>query len=591
MNAMIDNDMDGAGGLAGPVLRRALRPATIATAIVSVILWLLRLGMVLYALLLFNMALPSFSVETLFGLFALAIVLAAADIALSRLRASILVQSAATIDHHLASEIFDVDRRSDAGIDTRDVTHALDSLRRTLTDRVATASIDALAAPLFVAILFGLAWPTALAMLLLLVAIVATMFLMLPAVARTRTAALSFVEERASLAAAAWQDSLLLATQGMSGRVATTLRMAARRVLDGDVDAIRTAARAELVVRALVALALLLAATLTAWRAIGGQADAGTIVATLLLCVYLLLPYWTLADRLPQIAAFRAARRTLRDSVERDRIASAPVALPRPSSSVEVENLGVVIPGQRKLHLQQVSFSATSGDIIAMAGHQGVGKTALLLILANARRAATGTVRLDGSTLDQWAPEALARHVGYLPQPVDLIEGSIAQNIARFDPAAHSASIIAAAQAAGVHDMIVRLAQGYDTPVGPRGGWLSASERQQVGLARAFYGDPFLILLDDPTAFLDPHSCGLLSTAIQRASERGAIVIGTGSAPAVIDVANILMVLRHGRLLEYGPAEQVRERMSQRTRSRIDATQGSTKIAAEPAAPAPANGK
>jgi ATP-binding cassette subfamily C protein len=166
-------------------------------------------------------------------------------------------------------------------------------------------------------------------------------------------------------------------------------------------------------------------------------------------------------------------------------------------------------------------------------------------------------VRLDGAALDQWSSDVLGRYVGYLPQDVELFAGTVAQNIGRFDPEAPSDKIIAAAKEAGVHDMIVKMRDGYNTQVGEQGTALSAGQAQRVALARALYGDPFLIVLDEPNSNLDSEGDEALTRAVRASRERGAIVVVVAHRPVGIEGVDQILVLKDGRMQAFGPKETV----------------------------------
>jgi ATP-binding cassette, subfamily C, bacterial PrsD len=173
-------------------------------------------------------------------------------------------------------------------------------------------------------------------------------------------------------------------------------------------------------------------------------------------------------------------------------------------------------------------------------------------------------VRLDGATLDQWEPDDLGRHVGYLPQDVELFEGTVAENIARFQPDASAQSIIAAAKSAGAHDMILQLADGYDTKIGEGGAVLSGGQRQRVALARALYGDPFLVVLDEPNASLDGAGDEALNQAILSVRQRGGIVIVITHRPAALGNVDLVAIMEGGRIKSMGPRDEVLQSVMKR---------------------------
>src|SRR3984957_1538166 len=236
---------------------------------------------------------------------------------------------------------------------------------------------------------------------------------------------------------------------------------------------------------------------------------------------------------------------------------ATPTLLQTPSSRLSVEGVGVAPPGEQKIIVQEVTFALEAGNGLGIIGPSGSGKSSLVRALVGVWQPVRGKVRIDGAALDQWSPDVLGRHVGYLPQDVELFAGSVAQNICRFDPEATSDGIIAAAKDAGVHEMIIKMREGYDTQVGEQGTALSAVAAQRVGLARALYGNPFLIVLDEPNSNLDTEGDEALTRAIRGARERGAIVVVGAPRPIGIEAVDQLLVLKDGRMQAFGPKEQV----------------------------------
>jgi ABC-type protease/lipase transport system fused ATPase/permease subunit len=222
-----------------------------------------------------------------------------------------------------------------------------------------------------------------------------------------------------------------------------------------------------------------------------------------------------------------------------------------------VQDITVLAPGGPEPILSNVSFDLEPANGLAIVGPSASGKTSLAKALVGIWPPAAGAVKLDGLPLGQWPSDELGRHLGYLPQDVSLFQGTIAENIARFESTATPSAIVEAAALADAHDMIVRLPNGYQTAIGEGGVRLSAGQRQRVGLARAAYGNPFLVVLDEPNSNLDQEGELALNNAIKALRERGAIVIVISHRPKAVRNLDRLMVLMRGRMLAFGTHGQV----------------------------------
>jgi ABC-type protease/lipase transport system fused ATPase/permease subunit len=221
------------------------------------------------------------------------------------------------------------------------------------------------------------------------------------------------------------------------------------------------------------------------------------------------------------------------------------IALPRPQGRLAVEALAYAAPGTGRPLLRGVSFALAPGELLALVGPSGAGKTTLARLLAGVLRPAAGAVRLDGADLRQFDPRALGPALGYVPQDVELFDGTVAENIARFTVPGEGA-VVAAARAAGAHALILRLPQGYDTPVGDAGRLLSGGQRQRVALARALFGDPAFVVLDEPDASLDAEGEEALVAALQGLRARGATVVAVTQRRRLLGLADRVLVLRDG---------------------------------------------
>src|SRR5580704_991171 len=236
-----------------------------------------------------------------------------------------------------------------------------------------------------------------------------------------------------------------------------------------------------------------------------------------------------------------------------------------PQRTLIVQNGAVTGPGGSKVICQDINFTLPGGKALGVIGPTASGKSSLARMLVGVWSPLRGTVRLDGATLDQWSPETLGRHVGYLPQDVELFPGNVAQNIARFEDPPNPEAVLAAAQAAGVHDLIVNLPDGYETKVGERGSALSAGQAQRIALARALYRDPFLVVLDEPNSNLDAEGDEALTRAILGLRARGAIAVVVAHRPSAIAGVDYILVMAKGRQQQFGPKEEVLNRVIQPT--------------------------
>jgi ATP-binding cassette subfamily C protein len=211
--------------------------------------------------------------------------------------------------------------------------------------------------------------------------------------------------------------------------------------------------------------------------------------------------------------------------------------------------------------LQDVAFTLKSGDGLGIIGPSAAGKSSLARLLVGVWQPIRGKVRLDDAALDQWSPQSLGRHIGYLPQDIELFDGTIAENISRFAAEPDADAIIAAAKSAGVHQLVVRLPDGYDTRLGEADMALSAGQRQRVALARALYRDPFLVVLDEPNSNLDSEGEEALTEAILSARSRGAIVIVIAHRPSALAAVDKVLFLNQGRQQDLGPRDEVLKRV------------------------------
>lgn len=294
-----------------------------------------------------------------------------------------------------------------------------------------------------------------------------------------------------------------------------------------------------------------------AYLAIENAISPGAMIASSIIMSRALAPVELAVSHWQGFLAARQSLRRLRLLVDRPDAPQAATALPAPQHRLDVSGLGVVPPGLRVATLQGVRFALEAGDGLGVIGPSASGKSTLARALVGVWPAAQGEIRLDGATPDQWPRDVFGRFIGYLPQSVELFDGTVAENIARFDPEAASEAILAAARLAGVHEMILALPDGYDTRIGEGGAVLSAGQRQRVGLARALYGQPFLVVLDEPNSNLDADGETALTAAISAMREAGSIVVVVAHRPSALKALDKVLMIGNGRQQAFGPKDEV----------------------------------
>ncbi|WP_292653748.1 type I secretion system permease/ATPase [Mesorhizobium sp.] len=296
---------------------------------------------------------------------------------------------------------------------------------------------------------------------------------------------------------------------------------------------------------------------LGAYLVIGGEASPGVIIASSILLGRSLAPVDVAIANWRGFLATRKSYSELAAALDAFASQQETMELPRPKAELAVEELTVAPPSLQKPTIFNVSFRLARGAGLAVVGPSGSGKTTLVRALVGAWKPLRGTVRLDGASLDQWNSELLGIHIGYLPQDVELFDGTIADNISRFGGKSDAKGVLAAAKTAGVDKMIMRLPQGFQTRIGEGGAALSAGQRQLVGLARALYGDPFLVVLDEPNSNLDADGDAALAGAILAVRQRGGIVIVVAHRPSALVNIDQVLVLSNGMLHSFGSREDV----------------------------------
>ncbi|WBU55368.1 type I secretion system permease/ATPase [Paracoccus sp. SCSIO 75233] len=326
---------------------------------------------------------------------------------------------------------------------------------------------------------------------------------------------------------------------------------------------------------------------LGAYLVLRQEATPGVMIAASIITTRALAPVDQIIGQWPAVQTGLVSWKNIRELLAQVPEAAPRTALPRPKGDVEVSGLAVRPPGADAVSLQGISFKLPAGRTLGIIGPSGAGKSTLVHALAGIWPAIGGQIRLGGATIDQYDPDIFGSLIGYLPQNVELFDGTIGENIARMAENPNDADIIAAAKAAAAHEMIIKLPKGYDTPLGADQAQLSGGQIQRIGLARALYGDPVVLLLDEPNSNLDQTGTAALNHAVRGVKARGGSVIVVAHRPSAIREAELLLYIENGRPVAFGKSEEVLRRfVSNHESIARDIKAAPSATPAAPAAPA-----
>lgn len=537
----------------------AFRSLFISVAAFSFVINLLMLTPAVYMLQIYDRVLTSRNTTTLLMLTLIMLGLFALEAVLEWVRNQAVVRGSTAMDMKLGARVFDAafgrtlnGRSGSAAQALSDLTN----IRQFLTGRGLFAFFDAPWTPVYLLVIFLLhPWLGAFGLL------AAVVLLGLAYVNEKLTATpLGEANQEAQRATHYANGSLrnveVIAALGMLGTLRQRWQRRQHRMLALQAEASDRAAAVSGVTRftriAFQSGVLGLGALLV----IEQQLTPGGMIAASILLGRALTPVDAVIGQWRNLVQARGAYARLGELLQAHPEHEPRTALPRPQGFVTVENLVAGPPGARTPVLKGIKFGATAGMLVAVIGPSASGKSTLARALVGVWPPMNGTVRLDGADVSQWNKDELGPWLGYLPQDVELFEGTVAENIARFG-VPDSARTVAAAQRAGVHDMILRLPQGYDTPIGEGGMALSGGQRQRIGLARAMYGDPALVVLDEPNANLDEAGDAALLGALRVMKQEKRTVFVITHRMNLLAEADAILVLANGTIQAYGPRDAV----------------------------------
>ena len=524
---------------------------------------LLYLASPLYMLQVYDRVVSSASEITLVMLTIVLLVALAALSGLDSVRARVLSRASLRLDKLLAGRIVSatVETAARAGGIRSQPLRDFDTFRQFVTGAGIHALFDLPWAPIYILVIFMLhpllgSFALCCAILLICMALLND-YLVRAALTEANEAA----TRNYSFTDMSLRNSEVVQAMGMMPGLLQRWSRDRNRVLDRQTVASDRAATLSSVIRFLRLAMQSLILGLGAYLVIERVTTVGSMFAASILLGRALQPVEQIVGSWRALNSARAAYRRVRELLLANALRDPALALPRPAGHLSIENLSYVIPGTNRPILRNVSFRLQAGEVLGIIGPSGAGKSTLARHIVGNLTPSAGVVRLDGADVGPWPREALGRYLGYLPQDIELFADTVVANIGRFQYE-RDEDVIEAAQLAGVHEMILRLPNGYETQVGDGGAVLSGGYRQRVGLARAIFGSPSLVVLDEPSSNLDSDGDSALLSCIAQLKARGTTVVMISHRPTTLGAVDKLLVLRDGTAELFGPRDEVIARLS-----------------------------
>lgn len=567
-----------------PVARalEACKPHLAAAALFSALINILYLAPTIYMMQVYDRVVPTGGIITLLWITVVLAVAIATLTALEATRSRILMRASLRLNRLLSGEILDrLMSRAKMKQGEAASTQAMrefDTIRQTVGGPAASALFDAPWTPLYLIVAFAI--HPSLGWLIIGAGVVLVTLALFNERHTSRKSGKA--HQATAIAYAAHQATV---SEGEAIRALGMRRSLVNRQIMQRAEGLDAASQVQILgvryntlVKFIRMFMQSLALGVGAWLAVAGQISVGSIIAASVLLSRALQPVEQLVGSWPAIMQARNAMGTIRKLFD---ATDAPdverTALPKPKGELELDRIVVKSSAPNgALILRNVSVTIKPGEMLGVIGPSGSGKSTLARIAAGAIVPDAGEVRIDGANIKDWDPELLATHIGYLPQNIALLPGTVSENIARFrsvgslGKAEHDRQVIAAAQMAGAHEMILSLPNGYDTVIKSNGFELSAGQAQRVALARALFGEPQLFILDEPNSALDQDGEEALDRAMKALIARGAAVMVIAHRTAVLNNADRLLVLHEGVVAHYGPRQDVVEELRKRAAARAN---------------------
>lgn len=546
-------------------LWKTLRHNFVAAGIFSFFINALMLVPTIYMLQIYDRVLASRSEVSLWMLTAIMLMMYMLHASLEWVRSRLLVRAGARLESEINQRVFTAAFEANlrkAGGDPRQAIGDLTNIRQFLTGNGLFAFFDAPWAPIYLAFTFFLhpmlGWFSLSGMLILVMLTAITEWTTQKPLAAASTAAI----QSSSFANNQLANAEVIEAMGMLPSLRKRWQQKHNSHLAYQAIASDRAGMIAAVTKFVRMSTQSLILGLGAYLVIQGELSSGSMIAGSILMGRALAPIELLIGTWRSFVSARGAYQRLGTLLDRFPARREAMSLPPPNGTMQIEGLVAIPPGGQTPVLKGIGFSVAAGEVVGIIGPSGSGKSTLARLLVGVWAPTNGKVRLDGADVFLWDKTELGPWIGYLPQDVELFDGSIAENIARFGEI-NPDQVVSAAQRAGVHELILRFPLGYDTPIGPGGGVLSGGQRQRIGLARALYGDPSLIVLDEPNSNLDDAGEAALVQAVLDLKRRGKTVLLISHRTSIISAVDKLLVLRDGMIQAFGPRDQVIQSLQQ----------------------------